>query len=268
MKKLIVSGDSCTDLNFRSSAHPDWDFSFKKWPEHLAEHLGMELVCLGSMGHGNQYIYHSLLDEILRTPKDEIGLVVAGWSQAMRKDYQDDDDWRSVRTDPNGNLLGWVNKTLRHYMSFQILCDRYELPYFHFQMGDLWEAYFEGLRPTDRDVVEGKDYKLIYPGDKNDDIKIIERINSCEDDINNFIGWPPIQKDTIAKTAVARSLANSLGIAQFKYNLDGFNVCDKVLGANTYDQIENELILSELDDHPNEAGHKAIADFLIEELEL
>jgi lysophospholipase L1-like esterase len=63
-------------------------------------------------------------------------------------------------------------------------------------------------------------------------------------------------------------LANSLGIDQFKYNLDGFNVCDKVLGANTYDQVENELILSELDDHPNEAGHKAIADFLIEELEL
>ena len=186
----------------------------------------------------------------------------------MRKDYQDDDDWRSVRTDQDGNLLGWVNKTLRHYMSFQILCDRYELPYFHFQMGDLWEAYFEGLRPTDRDVVEGKDYKLIYPGYKNDDIKIIERINSCEDDINNFVGWPPIQKDTISKTSVARSLANSLGIDQFKYNLDGFNVCDKVLGSNTYDQVENELILSELDDHPNEAGHKAIADFLIEELEL
>ena len=228
----------------------------------------MELVCLGKSGHGNQYIYHSLLDEIIKTPKEEIGLVVAGWSQAMRKDWQENDNWRNRRVEQDGDLLSWVNKTLRHYMSFQILCDRYELPYFHFQMGDLWEAYFEGLRPTDRDVVEGKDYKLIYPGDKNDDIKIIERINSCEDDINNFIGWPPIQKDTIAKTAVARSLANSLGIDQFKYNLDGFNVCDKVLGANTYDQIENELILSELDDHPNEAGHKAIADFLIEELEL
>ena len=47
MKKLIVSGDSCTELAFESICHPTWDFSWPKWPEHLAKHLGMELVCLG-----------------------------------------------------------------------------------------------------------------------------------------------------------------------------------------------------------------------------
>ena len=113
-------------MNFRSSFTPDWDFSYKKWPEHLAEHLGMELVCLGRMGNGNQYIYHSLLDEIIKTPKDEIGLVVAGWSQAMRKDWQENDDWDRRQVEQDGDLLSWVNKTLRHYMSFQILCEKYE----------------------------------------------------------------------------------------------------------------------------------------------
>jgi hypothetical protein len=66
MKKLIVSGDSCTDLTFESPVHPTWDYSWPKWPEHLAKHLGMELVCIGKGGQGNQFIYSTLLDEITK----------------------------------------------------------------------------------------------------------------------------------------------------------------------------------------------------------
>ena len=127
----------------------NWDFSYKKWPEHLAEHLGMELVCLGRMGKGNQYIYHSLFDEIIKTPKDEIGLVVAGWSQAMRKDWQEHDRWVSTQVEQDGDLLSWVTKSLRHFISFQMLCEKYDVPYIHFQMTDLFEAYLGGLKGSD-----------------------------------------------------------------------------------------------------------------------
>ena len=245
--KLIVSGDSNTELNFRSGAHPDWDTSYKKWPEHLAEHLGMELVCLGKGGHGNQYIYHSLLDEIIKTPKEEIGLVVAGWSQAMRKDWQENDNWRNRRVDQDGDLLSWVNKTLRHYMSFQFLCERYDLPYIHFQMGDLFEAYFDGLRPTENLIIGDRD-KFIgeYPGLDDDDEKIINRISEYHNIINNFVGYPGLS-------------------AQYGY-IGGFNMVDKILGENGDIMTERGLIVSEYDQHPNEAGHKAIADFLIKEL--
>jgi len=250
LKKLIVSGDSCSDLNFRSPVHPDWDFSYKKWPEHLAEHLGMQLVCLGKGGSGNQYIYHSLLDQVLRTPKEEIGLVIAGWSQAMRKDWQANDKWENTRLEQDGNLFGWVNKTLRHYISFQILCERYDLPYFHFQMGDVFESYLHGLKPSEDEMLKGIDYKMSYPGDKQkDQERILNRIAEYDIVIDNFIGWPGLRDD-------------------YKELGGGFNIMEKVLGNNLQTQLDNGLIVSELDDHPNEAGHKAIANFLIKELEL
>ena len=243
MKKLIVSGDSNTDLNFRSSFHPDWDFSYKKWPQHLADHLGMELVCLGRMGVGNQYIYHSLLDEIIKTPADEIGLVVAGWSQAMRKDWQENDRWESTQVEQHGDLLSWVNKSLRHFISFQLLCDKFNLPYFHFQMIDFFEAYLNGLPPSAEEGW-GQDYFQPYPGDKEEDTrKILNRIVEYDSIIDNFIGWPGLRKD-------------------YELQGGGFNMHENVFGYTLDNQI------SELDDHPNEAGHKAIAKFLIEELNL
>jgi hypothetical protein len=247
MKKLIVSGDSNTDLYFRSSFHPDWDFSYKKWPEHLAEHLGMELVCLGRMGKGNQYIYHSLFDEIIKTPKDEIGLVVAGWSQAMRKDWQENDRWESTQVEQNGDLLSWVTKTLRHFISFQMLCEKYNLPYIHFQMTDLFEVYINGIKASD-EPDWGLPHFQPYPGDQvKDTQKILNRLVEYDNLINNFIGWPGLRKE-------------------FEDQGGGFNVLEELLGENFDVQMERGLVVSELDDHPNEAGHKAIADLLIKEL--
>ena len=248
MKKLIVSGDSNTDLSFRSVFHPEMDFSYKKWPQHLAEHLGMELVCLGKMGKGNQYIYHSLFDEIIKTPKDEIGLVVAGWSQAMRKDWQEDDRWVSTQVEQDGDLLSWVNKSLRHFISFQILCEKYDLPYIHFQMTDLFEAYLGGLQASD-EPDWGLPHFQPYPGDKRkDEEKILNRIFEYYKHINNFVGWPGLRKP----------YADA--------GFGGFNVLEKLMGPTFDAQMESGFQISEEDDHPNEAGHKAIADLLIKEL--
>ena len=44
MKKLIVSGCSWGDTNFFSSFHPDMDCDWPKWPEILAEKLGMNVL--------------------------------------------------------------------------------------------------------------------------------------------------------------------------------------------------------------------------------
>ena len=64
MKKLIVSGCSWGDTNFFSSFHPDMDCDWPKWPEILAEKLGMECVNLCKCGAGQEYIYSSLCDYI------------------------------------------------------------------------------------------------------------------------------------------------------------------------------------------------------------
>jgi len=91
MKKyLIVSGDSFVDRNFRSAAHPEMDVSWPMWPELLAEKLDMRLINLGKSGQGNEYIYSALQDTIEEfKDKNQIGMVVVGWSQCFRKDYQD-----------------------------------------------------------------------------------------------------------------------------------------------------------------------------------
>ncbi len=102
-KKLIVSGCSFTDKNFESMSAPDYDCSFPKWPELLAEKLGMECINLGFSGAGNNYIYSTLLEEIIRTPKNEIGLILAAWSQVNREDYQ-------VREKNYGRIFAFQDK--------------------------------------------------------------------------------------------------------------------------------------------------------------
>ena len=90
MKKiLIASGCSYTDNQFRSACHPDMDVSWPKWPEIVAKELDMICINLGRSGSGNEYIYSSIHDIILRVKdKSQIGLVIAGWSQCFRQDWQ------------------------------------------------------------------------------------------------------------------------------------------------------------------------------------
>tara|TARA_B000000477_G_scaffold52745_1_gene44341 strand:- start:2101 stop:3069 length:969 start_codon:yes stop_codon:yes gene_type:complete len=88
-KLLICSGDSFTDPGFRSASHPEMDTSWPKWPEIMAKELGMKCINLGRSGSGNEYIYSSIQDVVLKLEdKSQIGLIVAGWSQGFRRDYQ------------------------------------------------------------------------------------------------------------------------------------------------------------------------------------
>ena len=87
-KKLIVSGCSFTTKDYRSSAYPQRDTSYPKWPELLAEKLDMDCINLAFSGAGNEFIFQTLCEAIIRTPRDEIGMIVAAWSQANRYDWQ------------------------------------------------------------------------------------------------------------------------------------------------------------------------------------
>ena len=247
MKKLIVSGDSCTDLGFNSICHPTWDFSWPKWPEHVAKHLGMELVCLGKGGQGNQYIYSTLQDEIIKTPKEEIGLVIAGWTQCHRKDYQNGyiGRWSALRVDQDGDLINHIRKTMRHMISFQTLCERYNLPYMHFQMGNMFENMYKGLKPTESDLILKKltkdslvPYNVIRTKEKDLE-KMSDIIDSYEPLINNHVNWP------------------------FSSEFGGDNMLDIIFDSPNM----KELMVSELDNHPNEKGHKVLADELIKRKE-
>jgi hypothetical protein len=243
MKYLIVSGDSNTDANFNSVSHPDMDFSYKKWPELLGEKLGMKVINLGNCGSGNEYIYTSLRNEIVKIKdKSEIGLVIAAWSQAPRKDFKKGYNWPlkigDVRVDPHGNLLWWVERSLGYYLDFQILCERYNLPYAQFQMIELFEHYLQGLWPSEKEVFEGMDpdVQSKYPGNvKKDGASILRIILEYEKilDTSKFMGWPPVEK---------------FGGWRFKDKLD------------IWTNRRSKMRVSPFDNHPNELGHIAICD--------
>ena len=98
-KKLIVSGCSYTTNNYISSIHPNMDCSWPKWPELLANKLNMECINLGASGHGQEYIYSSILDKLGTLDKEDVGLVIAGWSRASRRDWKTHDLWHSNKWD-------------------------------------------------------------------------------------------------------------------------------------------------------------------------
>ena len=239
MKYLIVSGDSNTDHNFRSVSRPAEDFSYKKWPELLAEKLGMKCINVAKCGQGNEFIYTTLRDEIVKIKdKSEIGLVIAAWSQAPRKDYKEGTNWTALRVDPHGNLPFWVEKSLGHYLDFQILCERYNIPYVQFQMIELFEHYLNGLWPSEKEVHEGANPNVQsrYPRNKIKDEKtILDNIMNYEDklDTSKFIGWPPVQQ---------------LGGWRFKDQLD------------IWSDRNSPRRISATDNHPNELGHIAVCD--------
>ena len=254
-KLLIVSGDSFTDRIFRSSAHPLLDCSWPKWPEILAEKLNMRAINLARAGQGNEYIYSTLQDFILRVKdKDKIGLVIAPWSECHRKDYQVGNlfvppwhhrgRWHEQRVDPNGDLHSWVRKSLRLYMSFEMMCERYNLPYLQWQMIPLYLSFIRGLPPTEQEIVfEGKtmDDTLTYPGNKVKDLEdIIKMFLEYEDILNieKFMGWPTVEK------------------------LGGWSMNRAVLGYGPEDQTKLGLVISEYDSHPNKKGQEKIAEYI------
>ncbi len=237
MKKiLLVSGDSFTDKNWYSDFYPDLDTSWPKWPELLGEKYDMKVVNLGFSGAGNEYIYHSILDYLTDTPIENIGLVIAAWSQCHRKDYQEYGVWRNERIDPHGDIFGAYNKTLRHYLSFQIMCERYNLPYKQFQMIEPFNDFLNGLKPRDVDIVSGlfkANEKMFGEMDfKSEKItQLTKNIMWWERTINteNFWGWP------VAKTLQGQVMSN---------------------------QIEKDLRVSSFDSHPNRLGQQKIMEIL------
>ena len=240
-KILLVSGCSNTDKDFYSELHPDMDCSWPKWPELLAKKLDMDCVNLAKSGAGNEYIYRSLLNCITRSDISNIGLVIPAWSQCNRKDYQEGNLGRytNARVDPNGDVFSWARRSLDNFLSFQILCEKYNLPYMHVHMLHLYKNWLDGLRFKDMDPLNLNGFRHVYPGDKEkDNKKLIKIIDDYEDRINikKFIGWP---------------LSSEYG---------GFCLQEKYISLFFKTQI------SKLDSHPNKLGQKKIMEVIYDRL--
>ena len=266
-KKLIVSGCSFTNKDFWSQSHPDYDCSFPKWPEILGEKLNLDVVNLGACGSGNNYIYSSLLEEIIRTPKEQIGLVIAAWSQVQRVDWEEVGKfvpksytwrdrynshmiWRNKRMGKDGNVFYWMIDHLRRFINFDSLCKSHNIPYKQFQMLNPFDSWINGLMKTDfecaenannPDFVDRYEYEPTLDNMKEDKKYLLKLIVDYEKyiDTNNFIGWP------------------------MHLHLDGYTIEQKALTGDIYNGPPlEELIIGGYDAHPNGAGHEKIAEYI------
>ena len=240
MKKvLLVSGCSFTDKNFISDYYPKLDTSWPKWPELLAKKLDMDCINLGKMGSGNEYIYTSLLDQIMKMNPSDIGLIIPAWTGAGRKDWKVKGKWKNVELMPysayvatNGDIDWRIERSMTYYYSLQEICKNNNLPLKQFQMLPIFRGY-------DWDPIK----EIHEDGRKNFRKKHLQTIynNSFFNKIDDsFIGWPT---------------ESSLG---------GFSIKMNALGAFTEESYE--WTISKRDNHPNAKGQEKIMEFIYDRL--
>ena len=240
MKKLVVSGCSWGDQIFFSPFHPDMDCDWPKWPEILAEKLGMECVNLCRCGAGQEYIYSSLSDYIQKTPKEEIGQVIAAWSTAPRRDYSIKNKWTNDRQDIRGDLKYWVEKSIRYQYAFQSLMEHEKLPYLHFQMISLYRGHVWELKKLNwKKTKSFETFGEYLVNEKGEDLKeiVLDTIKNSPyfNKFNDkFFNWPGDEE------------------------LGGFSL--------EFGVLKEEHKISELDRHPNAKGQQKIAEYLYDRL--
>ena len=133
-------------------------------------------------------------------------------------------------------------------------------------MGDIFERYLDGLQQTEIEASRGVNYKREYEGNELKDLQaILNLIARYDPHIKNFMGWPGITKDLQEK------LAGRFAAADITWTLShkkGYTMHSHILGHDLEDRMNRDLTISVEDDHPREEGHKAIADFIIQDLKL
>jgi hypothetical protein len=234
MKKiLLASGCSFTDKNFISDFHPDMDTNWPMWPELLAKKLDMDCINLGQSGAGNEYIYFTLLDQIVK--RDNIGLVIAGWTQSQRKDWCRKGRWNNnsdscnetINTYGNNDMYAYVDKSLRYYYSLQQVCKSKKIPLKQFQMLHLFRGYTYDPLTGHQELKIEERKELLKSIHDSPYFNLID---------NDFLGWPT---------------DSSLG---------GYNIKQEVLNGYTKEALKNNV--SKRDSHPNAKGQEMIAEFL------
>ncbi len=228
MKKiLLVSGCSFTTPNFASTYHPEEDYSrVKKWPQVLAEKLNMDCVNLGQSGAGNEYISNTIIDQIETMDKSRIGLVIPAWSQCRRRDYQID-YFRSKRT-------VWRSELHDLFGDIQYWIRKSIKTYYFFQ---IYCEYYN---------IPYKQVQMIELFKDNSDYE--EMTRERLDNFTKSIMYYDKLKNFVGETSGILSLQDIL--------TDNRRNKQKV----------KEFSISEFDWHPNETGHRLLAEYIYENI--
>ena len=248
-KTLLIGGDSWCDTN----QYRDYENStFPMWYDYIAEKLDMDVVSLGKGGGGNEFICSTLINYINTYGTEHIGMVMASWSECQRGDWEThikeyhrayEYEWQSKREMTDGQLYGFIKKSLKWFYIFQTVCEHRNIPYKQFQMIPLYYAHIEEMfhnsNKIDHPRHESRRTNLKAANFMFDQPEY-DLINT-----DNFIGWPTVDE------------------------LGGYHISKKTVHPNSpdgYRSCDPKYVMSKTDSHPNEAGHKLIAEFIYENL--
>ena len=250
-KWLVASGDSWTagtSIKDKNGKAVFWvggeqDLSkyvnrkFPLWSEVLAKKLGMHCLNVGRGGAGNEFIYNRMIDTLVA--KKNIGLAVSFWSHFDRWDFIK----HSFRINPDDDNP--FSSSTPKYLKIKRQ-EVLDVIYKHDMADGMWN-FKKSLRWMLAFQNHCESFKIpyiqaetFYP--THDRLLVVEQKNYprllIENPIydyikeENFIGWPIF------------------------YELGGFTIGDKISLALRVDPP--------IDNHPNEEGHKLIAEIFYE----
>jgi hypothetical protein len=229
MKYLIVSGCSYT------AKHHCWeDKNGKnhvdiKWAEHLKNMIdpNAEVINLGRSGAGNEYIYTSLKDEILKIDPKDILLVMAAWSGSTREDWK-------VPPSSDSSPPEWVHDNFGH---------RSNRPSYLHKDSYFMESRTHNWRWSLQRLSEQLGFKYLE----------FNMLNNLGEDLSKETPTHPMYELMNPILSLTECYAISMG-----YGV-GASIDDMIL-------LKEDRI-SEDDSHPNAQGHKKIAEWIYNEIQ-
>ena len=233
MKYIIVSGCSYTA---KGHCWEDEDGKYHvdiKWAEHLKNMIdpNAELINVGQSGAGNEYIYTSLKDEILKIDPKDILLVMAAWSGSTREDWKCPP--HKIGKPPRWAQDNFGNRSNR---PSQYHKDNYFM-----------ESRTHNWRWSLQRLAEQLDFKYL-------EVNMLNNVGRPHFS-KGCCGLPthPMYKLMNPMLSLTECYAISMGYA---------------VGASVDDMILlKEDRISEKDSHPNAQGHKKIAEWIYNEIQ-
>ncbi len=246
MKNIIVGGCSFTDKNMPKNSRPK-PLDFKMWGELIGEKLNCEVINTGKAGFGNHAIYHTTLNAIMNNKVDHVFVM---WSEWTRQDFLIDSLASSARM---GGSIGGDYISL-HPCIFNPNAD------------SVRKWYSESFGKNFPHKHMGEDFSASMPNIKqlvHTNINYMYSIQVICEKLN--IGYTACQA---MDTDILPSLLIKHPNLEHIKNFYGWPVDKKLGGFTMIDLLREEYgqsyRVSEIDGHPNEIGHKFIANKLME----
>lgn len=254
-KKLIINGCSYT-ANYAKQEGLE---EFPIWGEIVAKALDMELINLAVCGRGNTSIYHTLIDTIVKTKN--IGLVVPLWSEWQRVcPFVDIPENEPLNRDP------W-----RSFLPERVVLDADWHDQFY--KPPMKNPKKQGLKYELAKVIRGKHLDSIRGGVVQSLGYMFAFQSICKNLEIPYLqmqGPQPLMGkvmplDMMNYKELANHIVNSPYIDKFEDTFIGWPVV-KLLDGYTADVIlTDEDRISSEDTHPNDKGHRLIAERILNE---